>query len=73
MGRDTVLRLTAVSITVAGAILLTGAAGPAFNDHSKAYYLRRSSANFIRPGLVIKVTKADIASVRNHQSLVQAD
>jgi len=62
VGRDTVLRLTAVSITVAGAILLTGAAGPAFNDHSKAYYLRPEQANFIRPGLVIKVTKAEIAS-----------
>ncbi len=60
--RKLIPRLYLVLALIAGAILLTGAASPVFDEHSKAYYLASKDANFIRPGLVIKVTKAEIAS-----------
>ncbi len=43
------------------AALLVSSPGPGYSVHSKAAYLDPNTANFVRPGLVIKITSAAIA------------
>jgi len=62
MGAKVLIRVSLALAVVAGAFLLTSADGPAFTGQSKAYYLSPAQANFVRPGLVIKITKAEIAA-----------
>ncbi|MCX6637249.1 MAG: hypothetical protein NT090_19510, partial [Acidobacteria bacterium] len=62
MGAKVLIRVSLALAVIAGAVLLTSADGPAFTGQSKAYYLSPAQANFIRPGLVIKITKAEIAA-----------
>ena len=55
-------RIIAVFLVVAGAALLLSTEKPAFTVHDKAYYLDPNTANFVRPGLVTKITGAQIAA-----------
>ncbi len=49
-------------VVVAAAAALTGASGTGFTVHDKAFYADANVLNFVRPGLVIQVTGANIAS-----------
>lgn len=44
------------------AVLLTGADAPPFGPADKAYYADEATVNFVRPGLVFTITKAEIAA-----------
>jgi hypothetical protein len=46
---------------LSGALTLTGGSKPAFNRHQKAYYLPQDQIDFVRPGIVFKITQARIA------------
>ena len=59
MGARVLIRVSLTLAVVAGAFLLTSADGPALTGQSKAYYLSPAQANFIRPGLAIKVAKRE--------------
>ena len=48
-------------VFVVGSVVLVSATGPAFTIHDKAYYADANLVNFVRPGLVIKITSASIA------------
>ena len=53
----------AVGVAVlAGAAALIGATGTGFTVRDKAYYADANLVNFVRPGLVIQVTGANIAA-----------
>ena len=54
--------LAAVSILVGCALVLTSATNAPFTVHQKAYYLDPVQVNFVRPGLVIKISSAEIAT-----------
>ena len=49
-------------IGLGGALTLTGDSRPAFNRHQKAYYLAQEQALFVRPGILFKITAAQIAT-----------
>lgn len=44
-----------------GALTLTGSSKPKFTPHDKAYYLSQDEVAFIRPGIVFKITQAQVA------------
>jgi OmcA/MtrC family decaheme c-type cytochrome len=46
---------------LSGALTLTGGSKPAFNRHQKAYYLPQDQIDFVRPGILFKITQARIA------------
>lgn len=54
--------LLAGLIGLGGALTLTGGSRPRFTPHDKAYYLPQNQIDFIRPGIVFKITQAKIAS-----------
>lgn len=56
------VRLSVAAVTLAGAAVLISASKPGFTVHDKAYYADSNSISYIRPGLVITVTAADIAA-----------
>ncbi|MBI4877067.1 MAG: OmcA/MtrC family decaheme c-type cytochrome [Acidobacteria bacterium] len=62
MNAKVLIRVLIALGVIAGAFLLSSADGPAFTEQSKAYYLSPAQADFIRPGLVIKITKAEIGA-----------
>lgn len=47
---------------VVGSALLISSPGPVFTEKDKAFYLDANQANFIRPGLLIEITSADIGA-----------
>ena len=49
-------------LAVGAAALLNGSGGHPFTVHDKAYYADRSLADFVRPGLVVKITGASVGS-----------
>jgi OmcA/MtrC family decaheme c-type cytochrome len=49
-------------IVLGGALSLTGGSKPTFNRHQKAYFLSEDLVYFVRPGIVFKITQAQIAS-----------
>ena len=51
----------ALVVLVGSAALISGTKGP-FTKADKAYYLDEATANFVRPGLVITIESASIAS-----------
>jgi OmcA/MtrC family decaheme c-type cytochrome len=55
-------RLSILSAVILGSALLVSSERPAFTQRDKAFYLDEKEASFVRPGLVIKITSADIAS-----------
>jgi hypothetical protein len=54
--------LRALALTVVcAASLLRSSDNPAFTKHDKAYYAAESLVNFVRPGLIIKITQGSVA------------
>jgi hypothetical protein len=52
----------AFALAVVGAAsLLCSADRPGFTKHDKAYYAAENVVNFVRPGLVLKITKGSVA------------
>ena len=48
-------------VVVSAASLLSSSDRPAFTRHDKAYYAEESLVNFVRPGLVVKITQGSVA------------
>ncbi len=61
MRTSVLIRMTLALAVLAGAFLLISANGPVFTEHDKAFYLNPAQANFIRPGVVVKISKVEIA------------
>jgi OmcA/MtrC family decaheme c-type cytochrome len=55
-------RLSIISAVILGSALLISSERPAFTQRDKAFYLNQKEASFVRPGLTIKITSADIAA-----------
>jgi OmcA/MtrC family decaheme c-type cytochrome len=56
------IRRASLIALVAGAAILSSAPRSRFSPHEKAYYAEPRVVNFVRPGLVIKILSASIAS-----------
>ncbi|MEK7405436.1 MAG: hypothetical protein AAB225_10040 [Acidobacteriota bacterium] len=54
--------LAALSVVVGCAVVLSSASDVPFTVHQKAYYLDQKTVDFVRPGLVIKITGVNIAT-----------
>ncbi len=48
-------------LVVSAASLLSSSDQPAFTRHDKAFYAATSLVNFVRPGLVVKITQGSVA------------
>ena len=59
--RSSFIRFILVITVLAGAIGLQSQGSSPFSKHDKAYYASENLINFVRPGLVFKVTTAQIA------------
>ena len=57
-----IIRVSLIATVLAGAIGLQSAGKGAFTKRDKAYYANAQIINFVRPGLVFKVSTAAIAS-----------
>ncbi len=55
-------RIPAILLVLTGAAMLSSTEKPTFTVHQKAYYLDPKQVSFVRPGLVTKVTGAQIAA-----------
>ena len=55
-------RILAIFILVAGAALLVSSERPVFTENDKAFYADPKLVDFVRPGLVMKITGAQIAT-----------
>lgn len=55
-----VQRIALLAILVGGAVL-SSQSGPVFTSRDKAFYKDANIVNFVRPGLVVKITQASIA------------
>jgi OmcA/MtrC family decaheme c-type cytochrome len=53
-------RIAAVFLVIAGAALLISSETPAYSPSQKAFYADPNLVNFVRPGLVTKITWAEI-------------
>jgi OmcA/MtrC family decaheme c-type cytochrome len=62
MHRKLILAALAILLALGGAAILVSASGPVFTVHDKAYYADAAQLNFVRPGLVVKVTSASIGT-----------
>jgi OmcA/MtrC family decaheme c-type cytochrome len=56
-----IIRTVLIVTVLAGAICLQSESSYSFSRHQKAYYASANVINFVRPGLVFKVTEAKIA------------
>ncbi len=56
------IRVVVVLAVVAGAVALVSAPSSPFTVNDKAYYADQAQVAFVRPGLVIKILSAEIAS-----------
>jgi OmcA/MtrC family decaheme c-type cytochrome len=54
--------LGAALLALAGSALLRSASRPTFSPQQKVFYAEANQVNFIRPGLIVKITGATIAS-----------
>ena len=54
------LGLIGIGVAVAGAAVVMGVKAPTWTASDKAFYLSNREANFIRPGLVLKILDAQI-------------
>jgi OmcA/MtrC family decaheme c-type cytochrome len=58
-----VARYMAALVVIAGSVLLMSAPkNPGFSAYDKAYYADSNTVNFVRPGLVIRVVSANVAT-----------
>src|SRR3712207_6133387 len=55
-------RLSILSAAILGSALLISSERAALTQRDKAFYLHEKEASFVRPGLMIKITSADIAT-----------
>ena len=55
-------RVSIVSAVILGSALLLSSPNAAFSVRDKAYYMDENQASFVRPGLVIDLTRGEIAS-----------
>ena len=55
-------RISIVCAVLLGSALLFSSPKTEFTKNNKAYYMDEKLASFVRPGLVIKITKAEIAT-----------
>jgi OmcA/MtrC family decaheme c-type cytochrome len=55
-------RISILSAVLLGSALLISSPQPTYSKRDKAYYMDENQASFVRPGLVISVTKAEIAN-----------
>src|SRR6266542_4827734 len=53
--------LLVVSLVIGSALLLSSASQPALTKNDKAYYLDAQAAEFVRPGLTLKILSVDVA------------
>ncbi len=60
-GFPIVRRTAAVCLLVGSAVLLSSSDKPAFTRRDKAFFADPQVVNFVRPGLVIKITGANVA------------
>jgi OmcA/MtrC family decaheme c-type cytochrome len=56
-----IIRTVLIATVLAGAVTLQSESTNSFSKHSKAFYADATVINFVRPGLVFKVTSAQIA------------
>ena len=60
--RSKLLHLAAGLMCVTGTLTLRGGSSkPTFSRHEKAYYLPQNQIDFVRPGILFKITKAQVA------------
>lgn len=57
-----VLGISALLVLGLAGVLLSAGNPPAFSPADKAYYADEATVNFVRPGLVFTITKAEIAA-----------
>ena len=62
MGVSKTLRFAAIATVMIGAVALFSASKPAFTKHEKAFFADPSIVAFVRPGLVVQIESASIAS-----------
>src|SRR5579859_1512679 len=57
------IQLAAGLMCLAGTLTLRGGSSkPTFSRHEKAYYLSQNQIDFVRPGIVFKIMKAQVAT-----------
>jgi len=56
------LRACGILAVITAALAMTGTANPPFTKRDKAYYLTQAEADFVRPGITVRITSAQIAS-----------
>jgi len=54
--------MLAAFVVLAGAAALMSSSTPPFRQNEKAYYADEATVNFVRPGLIFKIQKVDIAA-----------
>src|SRR5579863_7296972 len=54
--------LVTLSVVILGGLVLSSKPGSRFTPRDKAYYKPEAIVNFVRPGLVLKIETASIAS-----------
>ena len=57
-----IFRIASLAGVLVGSLALISAPHPPFSTRDKAYYADDKLVNFVRPGLVIKITSAEIAA-----------
>ncbi len=62
MGVTRTVRFAAIAAVVLGSVALVSAPTPPFTKHEKAFFADPSIVAFVRPGLVVKIESAAIAS-----------
>ena len=68
------LRLVlALTLVVGSALLFSSTDKPAFTVRDKAFYADSNLVNFVRPGLVVKITGSGHLRRRHYQGAVQGD
>lgn len=60
--RGVLVPIVAVAILFGSALLLSSSDGPVFTTQDKAFFADPALVSFVRPGLVIKITSASVAS-----------
>ncbi|MGA2184636.1 MAG: OmcA/MtrC family decaheme c-type cytochrome [Bryobacteraceae bacterium] len=56
------VRILGGLVALAGTLALTGAQSSTYSKHDKAFFLDDATVQFVRPGLLIKINSANIAS-----------
>ena len=69
-----IIKLPAIVTVVAISVIAAGSTAHIFTPQDKAYYADANTLNFVRPGLVLKVTSANVAMMEpSHERISIAD